>query len=521
MSTSSWPQFCVAAILCAIALDVGYLWSRRKRSTFPLPPGPSPLPIVGNVRGINVAAPWLTYTDWGKLHGDLVYSSFFTQEIIVINSEKVARTLLDQRSNIYSDRPELPTNILFGLDFNTVFMHYGDRWRLQRRLFHQAFRLDAAPKYRLMQQRKSHQLLLDLLKQPDSCFEHLHTYASSIIMSAVYDYETAPTNDDMVDIVGKALKLAVEELRPEVAAMFSVFPSLLWLPWWVPGMGIHKKAAQSRKWARDWMDSPFEYVLERLVKGTAGPSMVSDALHRMKDNGSEQQLQAIKETSATAFGAASETTASMLQVFVLAMVLFPDVQKKAQSVIDSVVGTSRLPTWDDRSLLKYIDAVLRETLRWHPILPLSTPHATSDTDVYEGYYIPKGATIMPNIWCALRAMSHNEEKYPEPFDFIPERFLTTDGNLNDDTVGFAFGFGRRICVGRYVADASLWYAISGMLALFNFSKAKDSNGRDVDFEPQWSSGIAIHPHPFPFEVTPRQPDMDIENLQSWIRSMSN
>ncbi|KIJ66834.1 hypothetical protein HYDPIDRAFT_85958 [Hydnomerulius pinastri MD-312] len=519
MTTSSWSQFCVAAVLCAIAFDVGYLWQRRKRSRIlPLPPGPPPLPIVGNVRGIDVGAPWLTYTEWSNLYGDLVYSSFFSQEIIVINSEKVARALLDQRSNIYSDRPELPTNLLFGLGFNTVFMRYGDRWRLQRRLFHQAFRSDAAPIYRPMQQRKAHQLLLDLLEAPESYIHHLHAYSSSIIMSAVYDYETESRNDSMVDIVGKALKLAVAELRPEVAAMFSVFPALLSLPSWVPGMGIQKKAAQSREWAKGWVEAPFEYVTQRMAEGTAGPSMVSDALRRLKHDDSGQHLQAIKETSATAFGAASETTASMLQVFVLAMVLFPDVQKKAQRVIDSVVGTSRLPTWNDRPSLKYIDAVLRETLRWHPILPLSTPHATSDSDVYEGYYIPKGATVMPNVW----AMTHNEEKYPQPFDFTPERFLDANGDLNDDTVGFVFGFGRRsICVGRHVADASLWYAISGLLAVFNFSKAKDANGMDIDFEPQWSSGIAIHPLPFPCQVTPRRLDLDDEKLRSLIGSSSD
>ncbi|KIJ11979.1 hypothetical protein PAXINDRAFT_101436 [Paxillus involutus ATCC 200175] len=514
MITSGWPQFCVAAVLCVVAIDVAYLWPRRKRSSLPLPPGPPSLPIVGNVRGINIAAPWLTYTDWGKLYGDLVYSSFFNQEIILINSEKVARALLDRRSNLYSDRPELPTNLLFGLDFNTVFMHYGDRWRLQRRLFHQAFRSDAAPKYRPMQQRKSHQLLLDILQEPHRSFDHVHTYSSSIIMAALYDYETEPKNDPMVEVVGKALKLAVEELRPEVAALFSVFPSLLWLPWWIPGMGIQKKAAQSREWVRGWVEDPFNYVTERMREGKAGPSMVSDALHRVRNSHSDQHLQAIKETSATAFGAASETTASLLQVFILVMVLFPEVQKKAQSEIDSVVGTSRLPTWADRSSLKYVDAVLRETFRWHPILPLSMPHATSDSDIYEGYYIPKGATIMPNVW----AMAHNEEKYPKPFEFIPERFLDADVNLNDDVIGFAFGFGRRICVGRHVADASLWYAVSGMLALFNFSKAKDRDGKTIDFEPQWSSGIAIHPLPFPFEVTPRRLEVDTEDLQSLIRS---
>jgi hypothetical protein len=224
MSPSIWPQVCLVAILCGVAFDIGYLRLRRKRRTLPLPPGPPPLPIAGNIRGIDTSSPWLTYTKWASLYGDLVYTSFFNQEIIVINSEKVARALLEQRSNIYSDRPEIPTNALFGVDFNTVLMRYGDRWRLQRRLFHQAFRVDTAPKYRPMQQRKLHQLLLAIFEDPEACLEHLHTYSSSIIMSAVYGYETLPKNDPMVNVVGRALKLAVEEVRPEIAAFFSVFP---------------------------------------------------------------------------------------------------------------------------------------------------------------------------------------------------------------------------------------------------------------------------------------------------------
>ncbi|KAH7884352.1 cytochrome P450 [Phlebopus sp. FC_14] len=512
MFTTSWAQICVAAVVCSIVFDVCDLGHRRKRSKLLLPPGPPPLPIVGNVRGINIGAPWLTYTDWANLYGDLVYSSFFSQEIIVINSEKVAKALLDRRSKIYSDRPDVPLNQLFGLGFNTVFMRYGDRWRLHRRLFHQALRLDAVPNYRPMQQRKSHSLLLNLLQEPESCFQHLHTYSSSVVMSAMYDYETAPKDDGMVDVIDKALKLAVAEIRPEVAALFSVFPSLLSLPSWVPGMCIKEKAARSCEWTKDWVEVPFQYVLRSIAEGAAKPSMVFDALRRVKDNVSKKEIQAIKESSATAFAAASETTASVLQVFVMAMVLFPEVQKKAQSVIDSVVGTSRLPTWSDRSSLKYIDAVLRETLRWNPILPLAIPHATTEDDIYDGHYIPKGATIMPNVW----AMAHNKEKYPQPFEFIPERFLDAHGELNDDTVGFAFGFGRRICVGRYLADVSLWHAISGMLATFTFSKAKDAAGNDIDFEPQWSSGLAIHPLPFPFKITPRQADMDADKLQMLI-----
>ncbi|KAJ8586996.1 cytochrome P450 [Rhizopogon salebrosus TDB-379] len=469
---------------------------KKKRSAV-LPPGPRPIPIIGNVRGIDINAPWLTYTEWGEQYGDIVYSHFFDQEIIVINSEKVAIELLEKRSRNYSDRPKLPTNALFGLDFNTIFMAYGARWRRQRRIFHQAFRAQPTLSYHPMQQRKVQVLIHNLLHTPHEFISHLHMYSSSVIMSVLYDYDTKPRNDPLVEVVGRALELAVQELRPEVAAVLNAFPILLRLPAWIPGMSIKKKAAQSREWVRDWMEDPYNYVLKRMAEGTARSSMVLDALKRTGTE--DRSSQTIKESAATAFaGEHRYSTASILQVFTLAMVLFPEVQAKAHSLIDAVVNESGLPTFEDRPALQYIDAIFRETLRWHPILPLAIPHASVNSDIYDGYYIPKGLTFHA---------SHR--KYPNPSQFLPERFLDDDGNLNEDTVGVVFGFGRRICVGRHLADASLWIAMSCMLARFTFSKARDLNGDVIDFEPRWSSGLAIHPLPFPCTITPRARKADI------------
>ncbi|EGN99055.1 hypothetical protein SERLA73DRAFT_54575 [Serpula lacrymans var. lacrymans S7.3] len=97
--------------------------------------------------------------------------------------------------------------------------------------------------------------------------------------------------------------------------------------------------------------------------------MVSDVLGRGK--GDDPQLeQVLKNASATAYGAGSDTTSSSLLIFVLAMVLYPHVQERAQAEIDAVVGRDRLPRFDDRPSLPYIEAILRETLRWHPVTPL-------------------------------------------------------------------------------------------------------------------------------------------------------
>ena len=80
------------------------------------------------------------------------------------------------------------------------------------------------------------------------------------------------------------------------------------------------------------------------------------------------------------------------------MTLFPEVQRKAQEEIERVVGNDRLPGFDDRENLPYVDACVKEALRWHPVAPMGVPHQTTEDDIYEGYYIPKGALILPNIW---------------------------------------------------------------------------------------------------------------------------
>jgi cytochrome P450 len=89
-------------------------------------------------------------------------------------------------------------------------------------------------------------------------------------------------------------------------------------------------------------------------------------------------------------------------------------------------------------------------------------------------------------------MCHNEVKYPNPSEFKPERFLNPDGTLTDDTVSVVWGFGRRVCPGRHLAEASMWSAIVSMLAIFKFSKAKDENGRDIDITPRWRGGLVVY-----------------------------
>ncbi|KAG1730261.1 uncharacterized protein EDB91DRAFT_1310354, partial [Suillus paluster] len=120
--------------------------------------------------------------------GDVVYSRLFGQDNIVINSEKITRDRLEHRSHNYSDQPEIATNELFGVDYNTAFMRYGGRWRLQRKFLYQSFREGVVDNFWSMQVTKSHELLLNLLEDSLDYPKHIDVHSGSVIMSAVYSY---------------------------------------------------------------------------------------------------------------------------------------------------------------------------------------------------------------------------------------------------------------------------------------------------------------------------------------------
>jgi len=128
-------------------------------------------------------------------------------------------------------------------------------------------------------------------------------------------------------------------------------------------------------------------------------------------------------------------------MFFLAMILNPKVMKKAQEELDQVVGKEELPDFSHKDNLPYIDALVKEVLRWSPPLPISLPNRAMQDDFYRGYSIPEGATIIQNVWGIFR----DPNVYPDPEAFNPDRFLK-DGKIDPlvpNPEDRAFGAGRR------------------------------------------------------------------------------
>ncbi|KAJ7575542.1 cytochrome P450 [Mycena floridula] len=500
----AWSSTQIASSLLFVGLLARWIRNQHASRSLPYPPGPVASLLTGNASDIPLVKPWLTYTKWVKKYGDLVHFRIFNQHFIILNSVEVATNLLTKRSAIYSDRPTVPMVGLTGWDFNFAMFRYGDRWRRCRRLSQQVFKPEIISEYRPIQLTKTHDFLRGLLSTPERWMDHNRTLSAAITMSMLYGYDIAPTNDYFVSIAEHAMDRLGEMVAPGAFAV-NLVPALRHLPAWFPGCAtLHKYIAETRVYTSAMRDRTFEFVKGSMVR-TGVFSFEDECLQPVCLAGKENEGQAeededlFKELAATAYAGGADTTVASMGTFFLAMVMHPHVTLKAQEELDRAIGQDRLPIFEDRPNCPYTEAIVREVFRYRPVGPLGIAHSNVSLDVYNGYVIPQGTIVQVNIW----AMTRNESVYPDAESFKPERFISSDGSLNNDDLSFTFGK-NIICVGRHLAYATMWLAVASFLSVFDISKAKDENGNEIPIIEHYSGdGLVSQPRPFRCAITPR------------------
>lgn len=317
--------------------------------------------------------------------------------------------------------------------------------------------------------------------------------ASSVnILKSTYGYTVNPSGPDPV--LNNALQAMAE--FPDVAKPFSwavdFMPFLKHIPDWFPGASFKKKAKAYRRTLTDMAHLPYRFVQHQLASGIDSGCTMSRIIQKAEAERGDGRLAPEDEkiivwAAGSLFGAAVDTTSVTLSAFTLAMLKYPDVQRKAQAEIDRVVGHGRLPTLADRNALPYVDGMVKETLRWWNVIPMGIPHRVDEEVEYRGYRIPEGSTIMPAVWWFM----HDPDVYPEPDRFDPDRFADPARGEPDPAKGGVYGFGRRICPGRFFADNLLFLNIAQMLATFDITRLPEGEGRESD-------GVdGLHPVPGP------------------------
>ncbi|KAF9446807.1 cytochrome P450 [Macrolepiota fuliginosa MF-IS2] len=465
----------------------------RKSPKAPLPPSPPADPILGHLRYIPSENPELQYTEWAKTYGDVIYLRVLNRQIIVLNTIEAAIDLLEKRGLNYSDRPDFPIFRLMGWGISVTFQRYGKSFQSQRRLFKECLHQKKVEEYGDLQTIQARHLALKLAQGKGDKDDIIRGFGVSVIVRIAFGHDMASENDPNYDDIVQRNSVTLTQCGPPGGTVVDLFPILQHFPSWFPGTFFANRAREFHSIVRRLHDYPLAQVQQQMLEGRHKPSFLSDYLERLQQedvDGFRPDDEDVKGAASSIFAAGTDTTWATLSVFILGMVLHPECQEKAQQELDTLLLGSRLPELKDRKALPYIECIVQETYRWLSVVPLGVPHRALKDDIYKGMFIPKGATVIANEW----GISRNAASYRDADSFNPSRYLPrTEGGNEESFPAFQFGFGRRVCPGRYLADNGIWIAAATILSLFNIERVKDVNGKEIIPSIGMITGLTSHP----------------------------
>ncbi|RFU24983.1 hypothetical protein B7463_g11357, partial [Scytalidium lignicola] len=404
--------FMALPVAWLIADYVRILLLRRR-----LPPGPFPLPLFGNYFIAPKYKPWKTWAEWSKKYDNPMITVWSGHRLYILCHDAwMISDLLEKRAHLYSSRPRMYAmgDMIDATETNQVCLVYGDKWRLHRRLMHTAVGSQAVRNHRSFQGNESKVLTRDLLKDPDNFVLAIERYSCSVVSIISWGRRI----DQMNDTVAQLLKI----------------------PKWI--YSIPSKFATAAKMSKGY------FIRLSQEASDKGDNFAKRLITSQQDHGMDDGE--IGTLTSNLIGDGVDTTSGSIISFILAMCVWPEIQRKAQAEIDQVVGRERSPTWDDGPSLPYITACVTEVLRWRTVTILGgIPRAPIKDDEYRGYLIPAGTPVGGNVW----AIHRNPREFPAPDSFRPERFLDGLERPYPTKKGHnAFRWGRRVSSGQPLAE---------------------------------------------------------------------
>ncbi|KAK6076223.1 cytochrome p450 [Seiridium cupressi] len=370
------------------------------------------------------------------------------------------------------------------LPWSLVLAPYGEQCHRLRKIYHHILGQAGATIFRKWSEEETLFMLKTLAKSPDQAHFECDRHGFNITMRVIYGVRYGPEGDHKIRETFQLWEQMFCYFLPG-SLIFDYFPSLLelaeWLqPWLFTFQGLKRRE-------RGIHDEHLR-IIERCggLDGKFpeyGSTTFAAQLLKMTQ-GINLDDQAIIDVLSMLLGAGADTISGFLQQFFKAMAVNPEAVIRAQAEIDSVIGASRLPSWEDKSNLPYVRSLIKEVHRWAPFAAAGIPHSTTEEITYQNYVIPKGTVLLPNI----PAMMRSDERYVQPDKFEPARFMDddTDSATSAHSPDWPqrdhvhFGWGRRLCPGIYAADICIFLAVSRILWGFSIQPHPDYQVRMED-----------------------------------------
>ncbi|KAF2677370.1 cytochrome P450 [Lentithecium fluviatile CBS 122367] len=498
---TDYPLLLSATIPFLIALFFFFFFRQSPRRASDFPPGPPPIPILGNIHQIPLQKSYIKFAKWAQQYGPIVGLRLGPQRAIVLNTWTAVRDLLDQRGAIYSSRPTIPLIEHMGItDTHPAFMKYTKNWRRARKSMAEYLKDSEVDKRMSIQDAESSQMMWEILQRPGEYKEAVERSFAAVMLDTVYGRRGT------IDVTKRFFKIQDEWtalLDPGAMPPFDVLPFLRYVPDWLTPWRGWRQRAEALKQKKDGVyRGLFQDARERVVQGKVDDSFVARLLEEQEKEGyTDYDLEYV---AGLLLEGGADTASTAFSVFVLAMAVFPELQRKAQEEVDGVFGKCMpaAPEGADATKLPYLKACFWEILRWRPGFPTGVPHATTKDDTYQGYSIPANTTVILNTW----AIEQNPVDHTSPNAFDPTRFLTSKfGTTHPESdappteadawrrQSYAFGAGRRVCPGQRMAENSMLLAMAKVVWAFDIVSLEGEGELDLSMETGFTDAFLTAP----------------------------
>ncbi|XP_033744152.1 cytochrome P450 2B19-like [Pecten maximus] len=438
-----------------------YLWNRHQRLNS-LPPGPTPLPLLGNLLDLASKDQLETYRKLREKYGDLVTLHVGSITMVVVSGYDTLRELFVKRGEVTSDRPDL---FVFREVTNGegIVSRSGPEWKI-----HRAFAVGGLRDFgfgkksiegKIMEEVE---IFLHVLEEkqgqpinPESCMQ---TCIANIICAITFGkrFEHGdPVFIELIDLIKENLSL----IGP--AGLLNIMPFVRFVQGDPVGCKkILKNADKVIKYLYKLIDAHQKDFDEENIK-----DFIDDYLKEIKNKEGQDTsftVSQLMNTMSDMFVAGIDSTTTTLLWVIVFFLNYPDVQERCHEEVTKVVGEGRFPSLSDRSQMPYTEATITEMFRFGDFTPLGLPHATSTDVSFKGHIIPKGTMLIPNIG----SVHTNPGIFQDPGKFNPSRFLDSDGKVCGTDHVIPFFFGRRVCMGEALARSELFLFLTSMVQRF-------------------------------------------------------
>ncbi|XP_054809530.1 flavonoid 3'-monooxygenase CYP75B137-like [Prosopis cineraria] len=487
-SISQWdtltPLFLAFCGIFAVA------WYARIFFTKPspnLPPGPPGLPLFGNLLSLD---PELHsyFASLSQTYGPIFSLRLGTQSCIVFSSPSIARQVLKDHDITFANRDVPIAGRLATYGGNDIaWSRYGPEWRMLRKVCALKMlsntTLDSVYQLRRTEIRKTVRYLYSRVGSPVDIGKQIFLTILNVTTSMMWG---RTMEGDERAVVGAEFREVVAHMTELLGKpnMSDFFPGLARFD--LQGVEKQMRSLVPR------LDQIFEKMIKlRLGRDSDGGTEEESKdflqfLLKLKDEENSKTPLTMTHVKALLMDmvvGGSDTTSNAIDFALAHIINEPEVMKRVQEELDNIVGRENTVEESHIHKLPCLLAVMKETLRLHPALPLLVPHCPSETTIIEGYTVPKGSRVFVNVW----AIHRDPLIWNNPLQFDPIRFLDAKWDFSgNDFDYFPFGSGRRMCAGIAMAERTFLYSMATLMHSFDW---KVVEGQELDMSEKF--GIVL------------------------------